>query len=147
MTLFSWKESSRMDIKHIDSRCRGIKGKRASRPSVVLLKHTEHPVHSRKSTSSTTFLTTITITMAPLQAIFAVLVGASLVAAAPTLESATGHRLHRRQGCFNPGTGSPLPVRSDWQTELIGDGDVSPLQNPKEPCLQRESTVDTEQHC
>jgi hypothetical protein len=145
LTLFSWQASSRMDIKHIDSRCRGIKGKLASRPSVILLKHTEHPVHSRKSTSSRTFLNTITLTMAPLQAILAVLVGASLVAAAPALESATGHRLNRRQGCFNPGTGSPLPIRSDWQTELIGDGDVSPLQKSEEPCLQRESTVGTEQ--
>jgi hypothetical protein len=75
----------------------------------IIIKHVSH---------------TKTIAMAPLQAIFAVLAGASLVAAAPAHES-TAHRLNRRQGCFNPGTGSPLPVRSDWLTELIGDGDVS----------------------
>jgi hypothetical protein len=58
------------------------------------------------------------------KAILAVLASISVIAAAPTLES-SAQRLHRRQGCFNPGTNSPLPVRSDWQTELIGDGNVS----------------------
>jgi hypothetical protein len=50
-------------------------------------------------------------------AIFAFLATASSIAAAPALERTV-------VSCINPGTGTG-PVRSDWKTTLIGDGNVS----------------------
>lgn len=82
----------------------------------LLLKPTDTTAH-RRSKHIEPFHHYCTIAnMTPRQTIFALLTGASLISAAPALE--------RRQGCINPGTGTG-PVRSDWRTTLIGDGDVS----------------------
>jgi hypothetical protein len=63
--------------------------------------------------------------------IIAFLATASSIAAAPALE-------RRVVSCINPGTGTG-PVRSDWKTTLIGDGNVSPnpgagLSNGNQHC-------------